>query len=144
MSVSLRSRISPAPALARSPRLRGVQLPQALRRGAILVDIRSQAQRSRQGALPGALAIEADLLVSRCDPAGSARLRLATDHAVAWVVICADGGDSPRAAAALRALGLHRATDLIGGYRGLRAAGLLDVATGQPHFVRELVGLAGV
>lgn len=41
-----------------------------------------------------------------------------------FVLMCADGWSSSLAAATLRELGFHHATDLVGGYRAWRAAGL--------------------
>jgi len=41
-------------------RLPAAEVPEALRRGAVLVDIRPQAQRFREGELPGALVIDLD------------------------------------------------------------------------------------
>jgi rhodanese-related sulfurtransferase len=73
----------------------------------------------------------------RLDPASSAHLVLAVDHDVEWVIVCSEGYTSSLAAAALQQLGLHRATDVTGGYQALRAAGLLNVATGAAHFVRD-------
>ncbi len=64
------------------------ELPEALARGALLVDIRPQAQRDREGTLPGALVIERNVLEWRLDPSSSARLALATDHGVEWIVVC--------------------------------------------------------
>jgi rhodanese-related sulfurtransferase len=43
---------------------------------------------------------------------------------VHWVICCDEGYSSSLAAASLRALGLHRATDVIDGVQGWRAAGL--------------------
>ena len=44
------------------------------------------------------------------------RLPEAVDDDVEWVVLCSEGYTSSLAAAALRDLGLHRATDVVGGY----------------------------
>ncbi|WP_369126768.1 rhodanese-like domain-containing protein, partial [Saezia sanguinis] len=55
-------------------RIQPVELPAALARGAILVDIRPAAQRTREGTLPGALVIERNVLEWRLDPSSSARL----------------------------------------------------------------------
>ncbi|MGY1946927.1 rhodanese-like domain-containing protein [Nocardia asiatica] len=125
-------------------RIYAFELPRAIERGAILVDIRPQAQRGREGTLPGALVIERNVLEWRLDPTSSARLALAADHDVEWIVVCSEGYTSSLAAAALRQLGLHRATDLVGGYQALKAAGLLNVAVGAPHFTRELDALASL
>jgi len=113
------------------------ELADAVARGAILVDIRPQAQRDREGTLPGALAIERNVLEWRLDPTSEARIALAADHDVEWIVICSEGYTSSLAAAALQELGLHRATDLVGGYRAIRSAGLLGVATRSRHLVRD-------
>lgn len=131
-----------AHARAQLRRIHPVELPAALARGAILVDIRPEAQRTREGTLPGALVIERNVLEWRLDPTSSARLALATDHDVEWIVVCSEGYTSSLAAASLRQLGLHRATDLVGGYRALEAAGMRAVATGAPHFTREVRSLA--
>ncbi|WP_433761943.1 rhodanese-like domain-containing protein [Nocardia sp. CA-135398] len=129
-------------ARARLNRIYAFETPQALDRGAILVDIRPQAQRVREGALPGALVIERNVLEWRLDPSSSARLALAADHDVEWIIVCSEGYTSSLAAAALQELGLHRATDVIGGYQALKAASLLSVGVRAPHFAREVEALA--
>ena len=87
--------------------------------------------------VPGAIAIERNVLEWRCDPTSSARIALAVDHDVEWIVMCSEGYTSSLAAAALQQLGIHRATDLVGGYKAVRAAGLLGVAAGTLHFRRD-------
>ncbi|WP_433208069.1 rhodanese-like domain-containing protein [Nocardia sp. CA-107356] len=129
-------------ARGRLNRIYAFETPKAVDRGAILVDIRPQAQRAREGALPGALVIERNVLEWRLDPSSSARLALATDHDVEWIVVCSEGYTSSLAAAALQELGLHRATDVIGGYQALKAASLLTVGVQAPHFAREVEALA--
>ncbi|WP_431967445.1 rhodanese-like domain-containing protein [Nocardia sp. bgisy134] len=131
-------------ARAQLDRIYAFELPAALARGAILVDIRPQAQRGREGTLPGALVIERNVLEWRLDPTSSARLALAADHDVEWIVVCSEGYTSSLAAASLQQLGLHRATDLIGGYQALKAAGLLTIASRAPHFAREVTSLASL
>lgn len=101
--------------------------PDATRRmgeGAILVDTRPEFQRRADGEIPGAVVIDRNHLEWRCDPCSGARIPEATDHDVAWIVLCDEGYSSSLAAASLRQLGLHRATDVIGGFRAWRAAGL--------------------
>ena len=114
-----------AAARGRLRRLPARQVPDALRRGAVLVDIRPQAQRERDGGVPAALVIERNVLEWRCDPTSEARLPHAVDDDVEWVVLCSEGYTSSLAAAALQDLGLHRATDVAGGYRALRETGAL-------------------
>ncbi len=92
--------------------------------GALLVDIRYAELRERDGLIPGALVIERNELEWRLDPVGSHRVPQATDHDQRIVVICNEGYASSLAAASLHQLGLHRATDLIGGFQAWRAVGL--------------------
>jgi rhodanese-related sulfurtransferase len=115
-------------------RLRATEVPAALRRGAVLVDIRPQAQRSREGDLPGALVVERNVLEWRCDPTSDARLPEAVGDGVEWVIVCSEGYTSSLAVAALLDIGLHRATDVIGGYDALAGAGVLDqLGSGRAH-----------
>lgn len=113
------------------------ELRDAITRGAVVVDIRPQAQRAVEGTLPGALAIERNVLEWRLDPTSDARLAVAVDHDVEWIVICSEGYTSSLAAASLQDLGLTKATDLVGGYQALKSAGLLGVLTKAKHTVRE-------
>ena len=92
--------------------------------GARLVDTRPAWQREQEGELPGALVIERNHLEWRLDPASDARIPEATDHDVRWIVVCSEGYSSSLAAASLQDLGLRNATDLDGGFRAWKAAGL--------------------
>ena len=112
-------------ARARLNRLSAIEVPEAVSRGAILVDIRPAAQRAAEGEVPAALVIERNVLEWRCDPTSDARLPEAVGDHVEWVVLCSQGYTSSLAAAALQDLGLHRATDVVGGYQGLVEAGVL-------------------
>ncbi|MGY1705187.1 rhodanese-like domain-containing protein [Geodermatophilus sp. SYSU D00697] len=93
-------------------------------RGAVLVDTRPAYQRDADGAVPGALVVERNHLEWRFDPASDARLPEATGYDVEVIVLCDEGYSSSLAADSLRGLGLHRATDVVGGYQAWRAAGL--------------------
>ncbi len=106
-------------------RLPASAVPGALERGAILVDIRPQAQRDREGNVAAALVIERNVLEWRCDPTSDAKLPEAVDDNVEWVVLCSEGYTSSLAAASLIDLGLHKATDVVGGYHALAAEGVL-------------------
>lgn len=106
-------------------RIEAVRAHEAARDGeALLVDIRYAALRDRDGTIPGALVVERNELEWRLDPQGSHRLPEATGHDLRVVVICNEGYASSLAAESLHRLGLHRATDLIGGFQAWRAAGL--------------------
>jgi rhodanese-related sulfurtransferase len=112
-------------ARTRLRRLAARDVPAALARGALLVDIRPQAQREREGEVPSALVIERNVFEWRCDPTSDARLPQAVDDDVEWVVLCSEGYTSSLAAASLIDLGLHKATDVVGGYHALVAEGVL-------------------
>lgn len=92
--------------------------------GALLVDIRYAELRDRDGLIPGALVVERNELEWRLDPLGSHRAAEATSHDLHVVVICNEGYASSLAAVSLRQLGLHRATDLVGGFQAWKAEGL--------------------
>jgi rhodanese-related sulfurtransferase len=110
-------------ARARLVRLKPDEAARAVEAGAVLVDIRPAAQRTEEGDVPGALVIERNVLEWRFDPASDAALPIA-DHDLQVVVICSEGYTSSLAAAALQDLGVHRATDVDGGYAAWCATGL--------------------
>ena len=112
-------------ARAKLSRIEADEVPAALGRGALLVDIRPAAQRAREGDVGAALIIERNVLEWRCDPTSEARLPQSVGDDVEWIVLCSEGYTSSLAAAALVELGLHRATDVVGGYQALRATGVL-------------------
>jgi rhodanese-related sulfurtransferase len=95
----------------------------AQQEGAVLVDIRPEADREAEGRLPGAVAIERTVLEWRLDPASDARLPCAA-YDLPVVIVCNEGYSSSLAAATLQSLGMCLATDLDGGYRAWKAAGL--------------------
>jgi rhodanese-related sulfurtransferase len=112
-----------ARARARLERLTPQQAHAEHAAGALLVDIRPVGQRAVEGEVPGAVAIERNVLEWRLDPASDARLPLAR-YDLRVLVLCSEGYTSSLAAAALHELGLTRATDVVGGFRAWQAAGL--------------------
>ena len=104
-------------------RLTPAEARQAGRTGAVVVDIRPAAQRAAEGELPGALVVERNVLEWRFDPSCEASLDVA-DHDLWVIVLCQEGYTSSLAAASLQDLGVHRATDVIGGYAAWRDYGL--------------------
>lgn len=112
-------------------RLGPEQAAEAWHEGALLIDIRPQAQRAQEGEIPGAWIIERNVLEWRFDPTCPARLPQATDHDVPLIVFCSEGYTSSLAAASLKQLGLRHATDLVGGFRAWEAAGLPTVPGGR-------------
>ena len=105
-------------------RLSAAEARSAQQDGALLVDIRPAVQRAAEGLVPGALVIERNVLEWRLDPVGDARLLQAPRYDDLVVVLCSGGGASSLAAASLQAIGLHRATDVVGGFVAWREAGL--------------------
>lgn len=104
----------------------------ALRRdGALLVDIRPLANRAAEGEIPGAVPVERIHLEWRLAPDSEWRLPEVTAEKVV-IIFCNESYASSLAARDLRRLGLHRATDLIGGFRAWAAAGLPTEKGGQP------------
>jgi rhodanese-related sulfurtransferase len=101
---------------------------QAWAHGAELVDIRPSGQRAAEGQVPGALLVERNVLEWRFDPTSPARLPEARGYDVQVIVLCSEGFTSSLAAAALQALGLRRATDVIGGFTAWQAAALPSFA----------------
>jgi len=112
-----------ADARARLRRLSPEEAAAAACQGALLVDIRPAAQRASEGEIPGVLIVERNVLEWRFDPACEARLPIAA-YDLQVIVVCSEGYTSSLAAAALQDLGVHRATDLAGGFRAWAASGL--------------------
>jgi len=102
-------------------RIKPGELAAAMAAGALVVDTRSEAQRRRDGELPGAVVVERNVLEWRLDPASAYRLVDAGDYERTIVVVCDEGYASSLAAASLQDLGLVNATDLEGGYQAWRA-----------------------
>ncbi|RYY13950.1 MAG: rhodanese-like domain-containing protein [Alphaproteobacteria bacterium] len=108
-----------AEARSRIDRLTPAEAVAAREAGAVVVDIRPAAQREVQGGPDGVLLVERNVLEWRFDPASDARLPIA-DYDLQVVVLCQEGFTSSLAAAALQDLGLHRATDVVGGWAAWR------------------------
>jgi rhodanese-related sulfurtransferase len=105
-------------------RLEPAEARRAVEGGALLIDIRSDSQRERDGIVPQSQLVERNVLEWRLDPQGEwrdAELARADAHVV---LLCQDGYQSSLAAANLQKLGIERATDVTGGFRAWRAAGL--------------------
>lgn len=108
-----------AEARSRLHRLTPAEAVAARDAGAVVVDIRPAAQREVQGGPDGVLVVERNVLEWRFDPQSDARLPIAA-YDLQVVVLCQEGFTSSLAAAALQDLGLHRATDVAGGWKAWR------------------------
>jgi rhodanese-related sulfurtransferase len=102
---------------ARLERVAPQDLGRELGAGALVVDVRPADQRVRDGELPGAIVVDRNVLEWRLDPASAHRIDAVTGYDQRIIVVCNEGYSSSLAAATLHDLGLHRATDLIGGYQ---------------------------
>lgn len=112
-----------ADARTRLERLGPKEAATAQQQGALLVDIRPEANRVVEGLIPGAIVIDRNVLEWRLDPASQARIPEASYDT--WIVLfCNEGYASSLAATSLQSLGIRRATDVVGGFRAWRASGL--------------------
>jgi rhodanese-related sulfurtransferase len=109
-----------AAARARLDRVRPEDLGDVAAAGALVVDLRPEADRRAEGELPGAVAVERIHLEWRLDPTSPDRLPGA-EPGRPVVLVCNEGYASSLAAAALLDLGVEGATDLDGGYRAWAA-----------------------
>jgi rhodanese-related sulfurtransferase len=91
---------------------------------AVVVDIREEERRARDGRVPGAIEIERNVLEWRCAPDSAWRDERVSDPQRLIVVMCDEGYQSSLVAATLKRLGLHRATDIDGGFQRWIAEGL--------------------
>jgi rhodanese-related sulfurtransferase len=114
-----------AEARGRLARLSAADAFDAVRSGdALLVDIRSELQRARDGVVPGALFHARNVLEWRMDPASEFADPAVGDVSRRVILMCDGGYQSSLAAVGLQELGFSRATDLVGGFQAWRSAGL--------------------
>ena len=113
-------------ARARLDRLEPAEALAAQEAGALLVDIRSEETRRRDGVIPGAVHIPRTVLEWRLDPDADPEFRSPHVHGLDQhlVLVCSGGYSTSLAAATLQDLGFTRATDLVGGFDAWAAAGL--------------------
>ena len=93
---------------------------------ASLVDIRPQRQREQEGEVHPELApivIERNVLEWRLDPRHPSSLPIA-NLGLRVILLCQEGYTSSLAADVLLRLGIHRCTDIIGGFAAWRGSGL--------------------
>jgi rhodanese-related sulfurtransferase len=115
-------------------RVRPEEVAARVAAGALLVDTRPWEQRVRDGAVPGALVVDRNVLEWRLDPASPDRLPQVTGYDLEVVVLCNQGYSSSLVADTLRTLGLHRAVDVVGGFEAWVAGGLpVRPISGEGH-----------
>lgn len=97
----------------------------AVAEGAVLVDIRSDHQRQRDGTIPGAVHHSRNVLEWRLDPDSEwSDPDISGDLDRRVILVCDGGYASSLAALTAQELGFANATDLIGGFQAWREAGL--------------------
>lgn len=111
-------------ASARIDRLQPAEAHAAMREGALLIDVRSDAARERDGIVPGSLHVPRTVLEWRLDPGSEWRSPHAPELDEHVVVLCDHGFSSVLAAATLAELGFTRSADVVGGFAAWREAGL--------------------
>ena len=118
-----------AEARGRIERLQPAEAFAASEQGALVIDIRSDSDRERDGIVPGSLHVPRTVLEWRLDPESAWRTPYVSGLDQRIVVLCDHGCSSVLAAATLVDLGFTRAADVVGGFAAWREAGL-PVATG--------------
>jgi rhodanese-related sulfurtransferase len=104
-------------------RLTPAEAHAAAQDGGVIVDTRSDADRAQQGVIAGARHFPLSVLEWRLDPeSGHNDEDIDLDTRI--ILICKEGYSSSLAAARLQELGFRRATDVIDGVLGWKAAGL--------------------
>lgn len=120
-----------ARARSRIIRYTPVQAAEAMRGGAVLVDLRPVEFRWRFGEIPGAVAVSRHVLEWRLDVTSPWRIKelASEEHGQEIILICSEGYTSSLAADQVRRqLGLTRVRDVIGGFAAWRAAGFPTVS----------------
>ncbi len=111
-------------ARAQLTRYRPEQAADAMRRGAVLIDLRPTEYRWRFGEIPGAVAVSRHVLEWRVDLTGPWHLKELSGPDQEIILICNEGYTSSLAAYQLRTqLGLKHVSDVEGGFTAWVAAG---------------------
>jgi rhodanese-related sulfurtransferase len=112
----------------RIERLEPAEADAAAAAGGLIVDIRSELSRERDGVIPGSLHVPRTVLEWRFEPGGRWRNPHLGDVERRVIVVCDEGYSSVFAAAMLVRLGYERACDVLGGFEAWREWGLPVVA----------------
>ena len=112
-------------AASRIRRLSPHETVEAMRRGALLIDLRPTEYRWREGEISGAISVSRHVLEWRLDPHGAHRLAELSGPDDEIVLMCSEGYASALSVEVLETgLGLTNVADLRGGFAAWRAAGL--------------------
>jgi rhodanese-related sulfurtransferase len=129
-----------AQARGRLQRLTPAQASEAMRAGAVLVDIRDDAQRAREGEIAGSWIVPRNVLEWRFACTQGGRDPRLPDRGGLPIVLCGQGFQSSLVAWELQQLGFTRATDVIGGFSGWVEAGLAVEPYGGTAVTRAIAG----
>jgi len=105
-------------------RLAPTEVRSRIEEGALLVDTRTDSQRSEQGELPDAIVIDRTVLEWRLDPSSESRISEIANYDQMIIVVCSQGYSSSLAAQSLQRLGFANATDVVGGVENWIRQGL--------------------
>ncbi len=100
--------------------------------GVVLVDLRSDGERARDGIIPGSIRVPRSVLEWRFDPSSEWPNPHVADRSLRLALVCAHGFSSSLAAASLVELGFRHAGDVVGGFEAWRQAGLPVAAAPAP------------
>jgi rhodanese-related sulfurtransferase len=131
-----------ADATSRITRLSPGEAYTATRMGAVLIDIRSDSNRERDGIVPGSIHIPRTVLEWRIDDASPWRNPNIGGRDDQLILLCDHGCSTILAAATLVELGYTRAGDVIGGFAAWRDSGL--PTTSAPRRGRDADELPGM
>jgi rhodanese-related sulfurtransferase len=124
-------------AAARVRRLTPAETVEAVRRGALLIDLRPTEYRWREGEVSGAIPVPRHVLEWRLDPYSEYRMPELTGPDQEVVLMCSEGYSSALSAdLAQRELGLRNVADLKGGFAAWKEAGLPWISH-APHQLRR-------
>ena len=116
---------------------------EAMRSEALLIDIRSESDRERDGIVPGSMHIPRTVLEWRTDLDGRWRSPHLEGPEQQIILLCDHGSSTILAAATLVELGYSRAGDVIGGYAAWRDSGLPTTTAPPRRPADEPAGMRG-
>ncbi len=96
---------------------------QAQAAGAVIIDLRCQADQSAEGTVPNAVTIALSVLPWRADPEAEYTDGRINDRAATLILMCNDGYSSSLAGATLADMGFTQVGDIDGGFRAWVAGG---------------------
>jgi rhodanese-related sulfurtransferase len=128
-----------AAARARIGRYEPAEAARRAAAGSLLVDLRAQDDRERDGIIRGSVHVPRSVLEWRVDPGSG----FANPHltGVELILVCNHGFSSSLAAASLCDLGRDDVADLVGGFGAWRDAGLETISAPPP--AEGLPGMGG-